>query len=66
MTTAKKSTRGGARKGAGRKAVDSTGPVERKTVTLDVKTIQTMRNLGEGDLSRGIRRAAQIIRESGF
>jgi hypothetical protein len=54
--------RGGAGRGQGRKPVDATGPLERKTVTLDASTIETLRALGDNDLSVGIRRAAALIR----
>lgn len=53
--------RGGAGRGQGRKAVDGAGPIERKTVTLDADTITTLRTLGDGDLSVGIRRAAALV-----
>ncbi|WP_175787504.1 hypothetical protein [Burkholderia anthina] len=64
MTTEKDRSagRGGAGRGQGRKAVDGAGPVERKTVTLDADSITTLRALGDGDLSVGIRRAAALIR----
>ncbi len=52
---------GGLRPGAGRKAPDSLGPVKRKTTTLDDATVTTMQANGDGDLSRGIRRAARTI-----
>lgn len=55
-------TRGGAGRGQGRKAIDSAGPLVRKTVTLDEPSIAILRELGEGDLSVGIRRAAALAR----
>lgn len=54
--------RGGAGRGQGRKAVDADGPLERKNVSLDVPSVETLRALGNGDLSVGIRRAAHILR----
>ena len=54
--------RGGARKGAGRKTADGASGVIRKQVTLDQPSIDTLRALGEGDLSIGIRRAAAKLR----
>lgn len=59
------SIRGGAGRGQGRKAKDATGPLERKNVSLDKQSIETLRRLGEGDLSVGIRRAAHIHRNGG-
>lgn len=54
---------GGAREGAGR-PVNTTdgGPIERKSVTLDATTVQTLTTFGEGELSEGIRRAARLVR----
>lgn len=55
-----KPKRGGARAGAGRKSSDGVAVV-RKNVTLDAETIATMRKIGGGDLSIGIRRAARQL-----
>jgi len=55
-----KTTRGGSRKGAGRKQVADT-PAKRYNVTLDDKTAETVREYGDGNLSEGIRRAARKI-----
>jgi hypothetical protein len=59
------SIRGGAGRGQGRKAKDATGPLERKNVSLDAESVRTLRELGAGDLSVGIRRAAAIVRNLG-
>jgi hypothetical protein len=45
-------------KSLGRTAKAAFGPVIRKSVTLDQRTIEFMRELGDGDLSVGIRVAA--------
>lgn len=50
-------TLGGARPGAGRPDIGAI----RKNVTLDQSSICALRALGDGDLSRGIRRAATQI-----
>lgn len=55
-------SRGGAGRGQGRKAADGVGAVERKNVTLDAESIETLRNYGDGDLSLGIRRAAVLVK----
>jgi len=53
--------RGGPGRGGGRKTADGAGPVYRKNVTLDQRSIDTLRALGDGDLSLGIRRAAALL-----
>lgn len=48
--------------GGGRpKEIDD--PVFRYTVTLDEKTVATIRSLGGGNFSLGIREAARILRQ---
>ncbi|KQQ40482.1 hypothetical protein ASF61_06940 [Duganella sp. Leaf126] len=55
-------SRGGARSGAGRKIQTSDGgPVVRKNVSLDERTVRVLTELGGGELSEGIRRAALAI-----
>lgn len=55
--------KGGARKGAGL-ASDAAGQKTAKhTVTLDLATVARMRQLGAGNLSRGIREAARRLVE---
>lgn len=56
--------RGGAGRGQGRKAASAAGDVERRTVTLDAVTVATLSELGAGNLSAGIRIAAQRLRET--
>lgn len=53
---------GGAGRGQGRKAADGVSAVERKNVTLDAESIETLRAYGDGDLSLGIRRAAALVK----
>lgn len=64
MDGIKRSSRGGAREGAGRKADAATGDIERRTVTLDAVTVTTLSDLGAGNLSAGIRIAAQRLRQA--
>lgn len=53
--------KGGARKGAGL-APDAAGQKTTKhTVTLDAATVSRMKELGAGNLSRGIREAARRL-----
>ena len=53
--------RGGSRKGAGL-APDTCGAkTDRHTVTLDAVTVERMKALGAGNLSRGIREAARRL-----
>ncbi len=54
--------RGGPGRGQGRKPVDGVVAVERKNVTLDAESIETLRAYGDGDLSLGIRRAAGLVK----
>lgn len=54
--------RGGAGRGQGRKPADGVGAVERKNVTLDAESIETLRAYGDGDLSLGIRRSAVLVK----
>jgi hypothetical protein len=52
---------GGARNGAGL-ATDTAGQKTKKhTVTLDAATVVRMKELGDGNLSRGIREAARRL-----
>lgn len=53
--------KGGARKGAGL-AFDTAGQKTAKhTVTLDAPTVARMKEIGAGNLSRGIREAARRL-----
>jgi hypothetical protein len=51
---------GGHRKGAGRPPQG----MMRKTVTIDEQTIAILTQLGDGELSKGIRIAAQIASQT--
>lgn len=51
--------RGGARKGAGRKPKDGRCAMKRYNVTLDAATVAKLRHIGHGNLSVGIRVAAE-------
>jgi hypothetical protein len=54
-----KSTKGGARKGAGSKAKDGATKMIRKNVSLDEPTIVKAQKIGEGELSMGLRVAVK-------
>ena len=54
-------TRGGARKGAGRRPKDGAIGLKRVLITIDQSSVLTLRTLGGGDLSLGIRRAAGVV-----
>lgn len=66
MTEQKKATtgRGGPGRGGGRK-LESGAKAIPKTVTMDPADIDflTSPGVGDGELSRGIRRATQVMRE---
>lgn len=53
---------GGARKGAGRKSADGIQGKAR-LVRLDDKTVEVMQEIGNGNLSLGIRLAASLLRK---
>lgn len=55
-----KPTHGGKRKGAGKPALFDV-PMVRKNVMLDRATIAKLIQLGGGNLSEGIRKAARLI-----
>ena len=59
MTTTDQPQRGGRREGAGRPRVGS-----RRQVVLDDDTVAVLTELGDGNLSAGIREAAQIIAQT--
>ena len=60
MTEEKKDGRGGKRRNSGRKTEpDVDGPVRKHTVTLDEMTERKLKVLGDGNMSRGIRRSAK-------
>lgn len=54
--------RGGARAGAGRPAADGARAMSRRNVMLDDDTVDWLRELGGGELSAGIRKAAAVLR----
>lgn len=53
--------RGGPGRGQGRRANDGAIYLRRRSVSLDDETVASLRKLGGGDLSLGIRRAAKLI-----
>lgn len=57
-----KATHGGAGRNAGRKSADG-AQVKRHLVTLDAQTVERLKaaDLGDGELSIGIRRAAASL-----
>lgn len=56
----KQGGRGGAREGAGR-PTELGEPMSRVQVTLDGRTVETLRRFGQGNVSAGIREAARMI-----
>lgn len=62
MTTTPLAGRGGPGRGGGRK-LESGAKAVAKTVTMDPADIDVLMEFGDGELSRGIRRAAQLVRE---
>lgn len=56
-----RTARGGPRKGAGLASDTGGAKTERHTVTLDAGTVERMKSLGCGNLSRGIREAARRL-----
>jgi len=61
MEKGKKKTSGGRREGAGRKP-GVEGPVKRYGVTLDDESDAIARELGQGDRSKGIRKALEMAK----
>lgn len=61
--TSPKPKHGGARKGAGSKPLVQGAAVRSATIRLAAEDEATLRDLGDGVLSLGIQRAAQIVRE---
>lgn len=55
-----KSKRGGARKNAGRKPENPGEAMTHKTITLDSMSLRKLLVLGDGEVSRGVRVAAEI------
>lgn len=59
-----KTARGGARTGAGRAADLPEGiKTQKRLMTLDDETYQFFIELGEGNASRGVRKAAKLLAE---
>lgn len=56
--------RGGAGRGQGIKAVDGATGLKRRNITIDDVRADILRHFGSGDLSLGIRRAADNIKPS--
>lgn len=56
--------RGGARAGAGQKMGTGIGKAMRKQVTLDEVTVEVLDEVGDGNVSEGIRRLAYEWREN--
>jgi hypothetical protein len=57
--------RGGTGRGQGRPTTAGTGATSPRQVTLDDGTVSTLRALGDGNLSAGIREAARRLRDEG-
>lgn len=60
--TGQASTHGGPGRGQGIKAADGATGLERRSISIDPASAETLRAFGDGDLSLGIRRAAVHIK----
>ena len=56
-----KNTHGGPGRGQGAKAADGATGLKRTNISIDPASAEILRGLGDGDLSLGIRRAANQI-----
>jgi hypothetical protein len=61
VEAARAGTRGGAGRGQGLTAEDGAANLARKQVMLDPESVEILTDIGSGNLSLGIRRAAQIV-----
>lgn len=61
LTIARKGKSGGSGLGQGMRAKDNPGSLLRKQVKLDYETINHLQELGDGNLSLGIRRASKKL-----
>lgn len=57
------SGRGGPGRGQGRKPADGATGLHRRNISLDDARAEILRTIGDGDLSLGIRRAADWVAE---
>lgn len=55
-----KSKRGGKRAGAGKPRMDPAAPMAHKTISLDEGALRKLLVLGNGNLSEGVRKAAEV------
>lgn len=62
IDAARAGSQGGPGRGQGLKAADGATDLKRTNITIDPDSAQTLRALGQGDLSLGIRRAAAHIK----
>jgi len=65
VEAARAGRRGGPGMGQGRRAVDGATALQRRQVSLDQASIDTLADLGDGELSLGIRLAAGMVRAAG-
>ena len=61
VAAARMGSRGGPGRGGGHKAKDGAVALRRYQVSLDDESVQALRQLGDGELSLGIRRAAASV-----
>ncbi len=59
-----KVTHGGKRRNSGRKTEVSSEAMSRRTMTLDPMTIRKLTVVGDGNISKGVRIAAQLAFEA--
>ncbi len=62
MNSHQKSTRGGPREGAGRPRQEE-GIQKRRNISLSDRLTEKAKNIGEGNVSDGIRKAIEAYRE---
>lgn len=65
VSAARKGSRGGPGRGGGYKPPDGAVALKRYQVTLDDESVQALLQLGDGELSLGIRRAAASVSHVG-
>lgn len=61
LSKARAGSHGGAGRGAGRKVADGATGLRRRNITIDDGSAERLKALGDGDLSLGIRRAADLL-----
>lgn len=60
MESSMEKTHGGARRNAGRKTEMPGEKMRKVTITVDEVTVRRLRVVGDGNVARGVRHAAQV------